>query len=182
MIRFHNQILGMGAVELARRLIGADLVVRGVGGTIIETEAYTQHDPASHSFSGPTKRNASMFGPPGHAYIYRSYGIHLCLNVVGRAGEAVLLRALTPHTGLELMKTRRRNPLLCSGPGRLTEALGIRLEDDGTGFETSGFSLTLSTEAMPELKTGPRIGISKAQHLPWRFGLAGVTGLSRPFP
>ena len=80
------------------------------------------------------------------------------------------------------MKARRRNPLLCSGPGRLTEALGIRLEDDGAGFETSGFSLTLSTDAMPELKTGPRIGISKAQHLPWRFGLAGVTGLSRPFP
>lgn len=178
---FHDQISGLGAVALAQRLIGANLLVRGVGGIIIETEAYTQDDSASHSFKGPTQRNASMFGPAGHAYVYRSYGIHLCLNVVARPGEAVLLRALTPHTGLELMKMRRGSPLLCSGPGRLAEALGIRPDDDGARFNESDLSIALPYE-LPELLRGPRIGITKAQDLPWRFGLVGATGLSRPFP
>lgn len=171
----------LDAVALARRLIGATLLVRGAGGTIIETEAYTQDDPASHSFRGPTRRNSSMFGPPGHAYIYRSYGIHLCLNVVGRPGEAVLIRAITPTHGLELMRQRRESPSLCNGPGRLTEALGIRLEDDGAAFDGTDFSITLSSEPR-ELRVGQRIGISRAQHLPWRFGLAEGTGFSRPFP
>lgn len=178
---FSEQIAGLDAVALARRLIGASLVVRGAGGTIIETEAYGREDPASHSFRGPTKRNASMFGPPGHAYVYRSYGIHLCLNVVARPGEAVLIRALAPRTGIDLMQMRRKGGPLCSGPGRLTEALGILPEDDGAAFGGPDFSITLSTEA-PDLLTGPRIGISKAQDLPWRFGLAGAKGLSRPFP
>ena len=177
---FHEQIAGLSAVALARRLIGANLFVRGAGGTIIETEAYGRDDPASHSFRGPTRRNVSMFGPVGHAYVYRSYGIHLCLNVVARPGEAVLIRALAPRTGLELMRMRRGNALLCSGPGRLTQALGIRPEDDGAPFDRTDFSIVLPS-AMPELLVGPRIGISKAQDLPWRFGLAGAGGLSRPF-
>ena len=177
-----ERIAGLDAVTLARRLVGAELLVRGAGGVIIETEAYGRDDPASHSFRGPTRRNASMFGPAGHAYVYRSYGIHLCLNVVAGPGEAVLIRALAPTTGIDLMQARRRgSPLLCSGPGRLTEALGIRIEDDGAPFDGTGFSLTLPS-SVPELLTGPRIGISKAQDLPWRFGLAGAEGLSRPFP
>lgn len=179
---FSERIAGLDAVALARRLIGATLLVRGAGGTIIETEAYGRDDPASHSFRGPTRRNASMFGPAGHAYVYRSYGIHLCLNVVAGPGEAVLIRALAPQTGIELMRSRRRgSPLLCSGPGRLAEALGIRPEDDGAPFDGTDFSIALPGTT-PDLLVGPRIGISKAQDLPWRFGLAGVTGLSRPFP
>ena len=178
---FQEQIAGLSAVALARRLIGANLLVRGAGGIVIETEAYGQDDPASHSFRGPTPRNASMFGPTGHAYVYRSYGIHLCLNVVARPGEAVLIRALAPQVGLELMQMRRGSTLLCSGPGRLTQALGIRPEDDGASFDAIDFSITLSS-AMAELLVGPRIGISKAKDLPWRFGLAGASGLSRPFP
>lgn len=180
-IPFHEQIVGLDVVALARRLIGANLLVRGAGGIIIETEAYARDDPASHSFRGPTPRNASMFGPAGHAYVYRSYGIHLCLNVVAQPGEAVLIRALTPRHGLELMRQRRGSAHLCSGPGRLTQALGIRTEDDGASFGGTDLSITLSS-AMPEVLVGSRIGISKARDLPWRFGLAGASGLSRPFP
>lgn len=174
-------IEGLDAVDLARRLIGARLLVRGAGGTIIETEAYGRDDPASHSFRGPTARNAAMFGPAGHAYVYRSYGIHLCLNVVGRPGEAVLIRALAPDTGLDLMQRRRRGLPLCSGPGRLTQALGIRPDDDGAGLGGPELCLTLAAP-VADLLAGPRIGISRAQDLPWRFGLAGAPGLSRPFP
>ncbi len=180
-IPFQEQIAGLSAIALARGLIGANLLVRGAGGIVIETEAYAQDDPASHSFRGPTKRNASMFGPSGHAYVYRSYGIHLCLNVVARPGEAVLIRALAPQTGLELMRMRRGSAALCSGPGRLTQALGICPEDDGTPFDGTDFSIALPS-AMPDLLVGSRVGISKAQALPWRFGLAGAQGLSRPFP
>ncbi|WP_374301259.1 DNA-3-methyladenine glycosylase [Paracoccus sp. (in: a-proteobacteria)] len=179
---FAEQISGLGVVDLARRLIGARLLVRGTGGTIIETEAYGRDDPASHSFRGPTARNAAMFGPAGHAYVYRSYGIHLCLNVVGQPGEAALVRALAPTTGIEAMTMRRRgSALLCSGPGRLAEALGIRPEDDGAAFDGTDFAIVLAPHR-PALLTGPRIGISKARDLPWRFGLAGARGLSRPFP
>lgn len=181
MTAFSEQIAGLDVVGLARRLIGAQLLVRGAGGTIIETEAYGREDPASHSFRGPTARNASMFGPAGHAYVYRSYGIHLCLNVVGRPGEAVLIRALAPDIGVPLMEARRGAAPLCSGPGRLTQALGIRPEDDGAPFDGSELSITLSA-VRHTLLAGPRIGITRAQDLPWRFGLLGARGLSRPFP
>lgn len=178
---FLQQIRGLDAVALARRLIGARLSVRGAGGIVIETEAYGRDDPASHSFRGPSRRNASMFGPPGHAYVYRSYGIHLCLNVVGRPGEAALIRALLPVEGLDLMRERRGSALLCNGPGRLSEALGLRVEDDGAPFDGRTLSIVLAPDEVP-LLVGPRIGISKAQDRPWRFGLAGAPGLSRPFP
>ncbi|CAM3264160.1 DNA-3-methyladenine glycosylase [Paracoccus nototheniae] len=176
-----DRIAGWGAVMLAQRLIGASLLVRGAGGIIIETEAYAQDDPASHSFRGPTRRNAAMFGPAGHAYVYRSYGIHLCLNVVAGAGEAVLIRALAPIQGVDLMRARRGgSPLLCSGPGRLTQALAIRPEDDGQPFDGDAFAITLPQDR-PALLTGPRIGITRAVDLPWRFGMAGAKGLSRGF-
>lgn len=175
-------IADLDAVALARRLVGARLMVRGAGGIVIETEAYGRDDPASHSYRGPTARNAAMFGPPGHAYVYRIYGIHLCLNVVGRPGEAVLIRALLPQEGLEAMAARRGGGAsLCNGPGRLAQALGIRPEDNGAPFGENGLSLALAPEP-PPLLIGPRIGISKAADRPWRFGLAGAPGLSRPFP
>lgn len=178
---FPQQIAGLDAPDLARRLIGASLIVRGCGGMIIETEAYGPDDPASHSYRGPTRRNRSMFGPAGHAYVYRSYGIHLCLNVVARPGEAVLIRALIPAVGADEMRARRSNAMLCNGPGRLTQALGIRPEDDGVAFDHADFAIVLAAERK-DLLVGPRIGISKAQDVPWRFGLAGAPGLSRPFP
>ena len=180
MSSFMQQIAGLDAVALARRLIGARLTVRGAGGTIIETEAYAPDDPASHSHRGPTPRNASMFGPAGHAYVYRSYGIHLCLNVVARPGEAVLIRALDPTTGIQAMATRRNSAMLCNGPGRLTQALGITPQDDGAPFDGDALAITLA-EVMPEMVAGPRIGISKAVDTPWRFGLAGSRHLSRGF-
>ena len=121
-----------------------------------------------------------MFGPHGHAYVYRSYGIHLCLNVVAQPGEAVLLRAISPRTGIDLMKARRTGDLLCNGPGRLSQALGINPNDDGASFEARDFSITLADRAF-DLLTGQRIGITKAQDFPWRFGLAGAEGFSRPF-
>lgn len=176
-IRFAQEI-----TALARDLIGARLTVRGIGGTIIETEAYGRDDPASHSFRGPTARNAAMFGPPGTVYVYLSYGCHLCLNVVGEPGEAVLLRALLPKVGLAEMAARRGGARdIASGPGRLGQALGLALGDSGKSFGAGEFALE-SGPAGAGLLVGPRIGITKATERPWRFGLAGVTGLSRPFP
>lgn len=175
------------AVRFARRLIGARLLVDGVGGIVVETEAYDQDDPASHSFPGPTARNATMFGPPGHAYVYRSYGIHWCLNLACAPeghGAGVLIRALEPTHGLEIMAARRRvtDPrLFCSGPGRLTEALAVTRAHDGLPVESAPFSLELA-ETEPPIVVGPRIGISKAVEKPWRFGLAGSRFLSKPFP
>ena len=176
-----RQVAGQGAVDLAQALIGARLSLRGCGGIIIETEAYTAEDPASHSHRGPTPRNASMFGPAGHAYVYRSYGIHLCLNVVARPAEAVLIRALLPDQGLDAMQDRRRGRSLCDGPGRLTQALDVRITDDGAPFDGCDLAIALPRQMQPLLQ-GPRIGISRAQDLPWRFGLAGASGLSRRFP
>lgn len=172
--------------EVARALIGAILLVDGVGGRIVETEAYDREDPASHSFSGPTQRNAAMFGPPGRAYVYRSYGIHWCLNFVCREaghGAGVLIRAIEPLLGIELMCERRglHEPrLLCSGPGRVGQALGITHDFNGARLDRPPFQVLAATDA-PEIVCGPRIGISKATDVPWRFGLAGSRYLSRAF-
>ena len=176
MLTFDQEI-----TSLARALIGAKLLVRGVGGTVIETEAYGRDDPASHSFRGQTARNAAMFGPPGSVYVYLSYGCHLCLNVVGRPGEAVLIRAIWPEVGIEAMRARRGQVLaLAAGPGRLGQALALRLEDSGKRFGGEEFLLEPGPEEN-EVLVGPRIGISRAAERPWRFGLAGAAGLSRPF-
>jgi DNA-3-methyladenine glycosylase len=170
--------------EVAPKLIGVTLLVDGVGGPIVEVEAYDQEDPAAHGFGGRTERNRSMFGPPGHAYVYRSYGIHWCLNFVCEpegVASAVLIRALEPRHGFEAMAERRGldDPrLLASGPGRLTQALGLTGDHDGLPLDRPPFEL-LPREEEPELAIGPRIGITKAVEQPWRYGLAGSRFLSR---
>jgi len=172
-----------GAVEVASDLIGVELDVGGVGGVIVETEAYEPDEPASHSFRGPTPRTAVMFGPPGHAYVYRSYGIHWCLNFVCRPGSAVLIRAMQPVSGLDEMEKRRglADPLLlCSGPGRLCQALGVGIEHNGLPLFQPPFELTLP-DVTPMIVVGRRIGISKAIDLPWRFGLSGSLHISKKF-
>ena len=168
---------------VARELLGAILLVDGVGGVIVETEAYHPEDPASHSFSGPTQRNASMFAGPGRAYVYRSYGIHGCLNFVCGGAAAVLIRAIEPTHGLDEMAARRgvtATRALCSGPGKLGEALGIRKAHDGLPLDAPPFELRLTSER-PGIVIGPRIGITKAADMPWRFGVAGSPFLSRKF-
>jgi len=174
------------STEVARGLIGATLLIAGVGGIIVETEAYDREDPASHSFPGPTPRNAVMFGAPGRAYVYLSHGIHWCLNFVCREaghGAGVLIRALEPTAGIPLMMARRRRQdlrTLCSGPGRLGQALAVTRELNGKRLDRAPFRLRATTQDV-SVVCGPRIGISKAVEQPWRFGLAGSRYLSRPF-
>jgi DNA-3-methyladenine glycosylase len=172
--------------EVAPELIGATLLVGGVGGVIVEVEAYRHTDPASHSYGGRTDRNAVMFGPAGYAYIYRSYGIHWCLNFVCEgegSASAVLIRALQPVTGLATMRRRRGmsdERRLCAGPGRLCEALAVTHAHNGQRLDRPPFALHARAAAV-EVVTGPRIGITKAVERPWRYGLAGSPFLSRPF-
>jgi DNA-3-methyladenine glycosylase len=170
--------------EVAPDLIGVTLLVDGVGGPIVEVEAYDHEDPAAHGYGGRTERNASMFGPPGHAYVYRSYGIHWCLNFVCEqegSASAVLIRALEPVHGLGVMRERRGldDPrLLCSGPGRLCQALGITRRQDGLALDVPPFELVARDEEL-QIAVGPRVGVTKAAEQPWRYGLAGSRFLSR---
>jgi DNA-3-methyladenine glycosylase len=174
------------SVTVARALIGALLLVDGVGGLIVETEAYDVTEPASHSFRGERPHNAALFGPSGRAYVYRSYGIHWCLNFVcGEVGHGagVLIRALEPTAGLEKMRRRRGLDdlkLLCSGPGRLGQALGITKAFDGMALDRPPFDLAPARHPL-DVVVGGRIGISKAKDLPWRFGLQHSRFVSRPF-
>ncbi len=182
-INFHAN-----AAEVARQLIGITLLVDGVGGRIVETEAYDQSDPASHTYTGPSARNAAMFGPGGYIYVYRSYGLHWCMNLVCREaghGAGVLLRALEPTHGLEVMQKRRRmlQPrLLCAGPGRLAQALGVDHSFNGRALQPPLFALLQEKEgAEVQVVAGPRIGISKAVETPWRFGERGSRYVSKEF-
>jgi DNA-3-methyladenine glycosylase len=173
--------------DIAPELIGATLLVDGVGGPIVEVEAYDHEDPAAHGYRGRTDRNASMFGPPGHAYVYRSYGIHWCLNVVCEAEgvpDAVLIRALEPVHGVARMVERRgldHPRLLAAGPGRLCQALGVTRDHDGRSLDAPPFEL-LGRAEQPKILRAPRIGITKAAERPWRYLLAGSPYVSRPAP
>jgi DNA-3-methyladenine glycosylase len=183
----HREFFARSVHEVAPDLIGVTLLVDGVGGRIVEVEAYDQEDPASHAFRGRTPRNAAMFGPPGQAYVYRSYGIHWCLNLVcGDVGvpEAALIRALEPTAGIDTQRRRRGVEdlrALCSGPGKLCQALGITKEHDGLALDAPPFELRPRID-MPEILTGPRIGISSATELSWRYLDAGSPFVSRGRP
>jgi DNA-3-methyladenine glycosylase len=172
--------------EVAPDLIGTTLLVDGVGGIIVEVEAYHHTEPAAHSYNGPTPRNRVMFGPPGFAYVYRSYGIHWCVNFVCEkegSASAVLIRALEPTHGLSAMRRRRglaEARGLCSGPGKLTEALGITHAHNALALDAPPFALHARTGDVDVVK-GMRIGITKAVELPWRYGLKGSKFLSKPF-
>jgi DNA-3-methyladenine glycosylase len=179
-VRFLNR----EAALVAPDLLGAKLLVNGVGGLIVEVEAYHPEDPASHSFRGPTPRNGAMFAGPPRVYVYRSYGIHWCLNFVCANASAVLIRALEPTDGIGAMRHRRGLEdvrTLCSGPGKLCAALGITGELDGRMLDAPPFALTLTKKPLPAA-IGPRIGITKAVEIPWRFGATGSKFLSKPFP
>jgi DNA-3-methyladenine glycosylase len=173
-------------LEVAPDLIGVTLLVNGVGGIIVEVEAYHHSEPAAHSFNGPTPRNLVMFGPPGFSYVYRSYGIHWCVNFVcEKAGSAsaVLIRALQPTHGIPTMRRRRGlhdERSLCSGPGKLCEALAITIKQSELPLDAPPIALHARTEK-PDIVTGVRIGLTKAVDLPWRYGLKGSKFLSRPF-
>lgn len=185
--RLRNRFFERSVHDVAPELIGATLLVAGVGGLIVEVEAYHHTDPAAHSFRGPTPRNAVMFGPAGYAYVYRSYGIHWCFNVVCEAegsASAVLIRALQPTHGVAAMRGRRGvddDRSLCSGPGKLAQALAITNRHDGLPLDAPPFVIHARTE-IPEIVAGLRIGITKAADLPWRYGMKGSRFLSKPFP
>jgi DNA-3-methyladenine glycosylase len=176
-------------LEVARDLIGMTVRHGETAGVIVETEAYHQEEPACHAYVGVTPRTRTLYGPPGRAYVYRSYGIHALLNAVCEpegVGAAVLIRALEPIDGLELMRLRRRLDRLedlCSGPGKLTQALGVELHHNDSDLLGSGpITLEPPAVAVPALLEGPRIGITKAVELPWRFCAAGSRSVSRPWP
>ena len=177
---------GRSVLEVAPDLIGATFLVNGVGGIIVELEAYHHTEPAAHSFNGPTPRNRVMFGPPGFVYVYRSYGIHWCINFVCEkrgSASAVLIRALQPTHGIATMRRRRKlqdERSLCSGPGKLTEALAITHAQNGLPLDMPPIAL-YARVGKPEVVTGVRIGITKAVELPWRYGLKGSIFLSKPF-
>jgi DNA-3-methyladenine glycosylase len=177
---------GRSVHEVAPDLIGATLLVDGVGGIIVEVEAYHHTDPAAHSFRGPTPRNRVMFGPPGFAYVYRSYGVHWCVNFVCEqegSASAVLIRALQPTDGIAAMRRRRKlqdERSLCSGPGKLTQALAITHAHNGLPLDAPPIALFAPLDR-PAIVAGIRIGITKAIELPWRYGLRGSRFLSKPF-
>jgi DNA-3-methyladenine glycosylase len=184
--RLKRSFFNRSVHEVAPDLIGATLLVNGVGGLLVEVEAYRQTDPASHSFGGRTDRNAVMFGPPGYVYVYRSYGIHWCVNFVcepAGSASAVLIRAIEPTAGLAAMRRRRGVTdirLLCSGPGRLCQALGITHKHNDFALDAPPFEL-FARECKGDIVTGPRIGLTKAVEKPWRYGLKGSHFLSKPF-
>ena len=184
--RLRRSFFDRPVLDVAPDLIGATLLVDGIGGVIVEVEAYHHTDPAAHSYIGLTPRNAVMFGPPGFAYVYRSYGIHWCVNFVCEtegSASAVLIRALEPTHGLAAMRRRRglqEARSLCSGPGKLCEALGITIKHNELPLDQPPFALHARTEK-PEIAAGVRIGITKAIDLPWRYGLKGSRFLSKPF-
>jgi DNA-3-methyladenine glycosylase len=180
-VKLQRTFFARSVHDVAPELVGATLLVDRVGGKIVEVEAYDHEDPAAHSYGGQTARNASMFGPPGHAYVYRSYGVHWCLNFVCETGSAVLIRALEPTIGTETMAKRRGTDeprLIAAGPGRLTQALGLTGEHDGLPLDRPPFEL-YAAEAV-KIAVGPRVGITKAAEVPWRYGEADSPYLSRP--
>jgi len=180
-----REFFARGVHEVAPEVLGTTLLVNGVGGTIVEVEAYDHDDPASHGYGGRTARNATMFGPAGHAYVYRSYGIHWCLNLVCEGegvASALLVRALEPAFEIEEMRARRGirdERLLCSGPGRVCQALAVSLAHDGLPLDEPPFRLLPRPEALP-VATVARVGITRAADLPWRYVVAGSRFLSRP--
>jgi DNA-3-methyladenine glycosylase len=183
-MKLNRDFFARSVHEVAPELVGVTLLVDGVGGKIVEVEAYDHEDPAAHGFAGRTARNASMFGPPGHAYVYRSYGIHWCLNFVCEdegVASAALIRALEPTIGLEEMSARRgtdESRLLAAGPGRLCQALGITREQDGAPLDRPPFELYAREDV--EVERGPRVGITKAAERQWRYAEKGSRFLSRP--
>ena len=184
--RLTRNFFNRSVLEVAPDLIGVTLLVNGVGGRLVEVEAYHHTEPAAHSFRGQTERNAIMFGPPGYVYVYRSYGIHWCLNFVCEpkgSAAAVLIRAIEPTAGLAAMRRRRGvadERLLCSGPGRLCQALGITRANNGLALDRPPFEL-FARQGGEEVVAGPRIGLTKAVELPWRYGEKGSRFLSKPF-
>jgi DNA-3-methyladenine glycosylase len=186
--RLRRKFFDRSVHAVAPELIGASLTVDAVGGVIVEVEAYHHTDPAAHSYGGRTERNSVMFGPPGAAYVYRSYGIHWCLNFVCEeegSASAVLIRAIEPIVGIDTMRQRRGRDelrLLCSGPGKLCQALGITIAHNGFALDRPPFELRARRGDAPiEVAVGPRIGITKATEQPWRYGLAGSRFVSKPF-
>ncbi|MGA8356232.1 MAG: DNA-3-methyladenine glycosylase [Xanthobacteraceae bacterium] len=184
--RLTRNFFNRSVLEVAPDLIGVTLLVNGVGGRLVEVEAYHHTEPAAHSFRGQTERNAIMFGPPGYVYVYRSYGIHWCLNFVCEpkgSAAAVLIRAIEPTAGLAAMRRRRGvadERLLCSGPGRLCQALGITRANNGMALDRPPFELC-ARQGEVEVVAGRRIGLTKAVELPWRYGEKGSRFLSKPF-